>query len=120
MDNFKRGNIPMQERLDLNKSQGTSTPKEVKLMQKVPYVSVVGSIMYAVRCTGPEVTFAQKHYDLFSTESSLLDMAYSSLLRHGCLVKLGHGYAISSCWIRRIENDTASRLSESVDFLELF
>ncbi|GJY42410.1 retrotransposon protein, putative, ty1-copia subclass [Tanacetum coccineum] len=30
MDNSKRGHIPMQERLDLNKTQGASTPKEVK------------------------------------------------------------------------------------------
>nr|GEW09360.1 hypothetical protein [Tanacetum cinerariifolium] len=28
MDNSKRGHIPMQERLDLNKEQGASTPKE--------------------------------------------------------------------------------------------
>ncbi|GJW53212.1 hypothetical protein Tco_0097297 [Tanacetum coccineum] len=51
---------------------------------------------------------------------SLQDMAYSSFLRYGCLVKLGHEYTTSSYWIRRIENDTAYRLSESVDFLELF
>ncbi|GJW51256.1 hypothetical protein Tco_0092607 [Tanacetum coccineum] len=38
MDNSKRGHIPMQERLDLNKTQGASTPKEVKRMQNVPYV----------------------------------------------------------------------------------
>ncbi|GJR33524.1 hypothetical protein Tco_1209208 [Tanacetum coccineum] len=31
MDNSKRGNIPMQERLNLNKTQGASTPEEVKL-----------------------------------------------------------------------------------------
>ncbi|GJS16905.1 hypothetical protein Tco_0411377 [Tanacetum coccineum] len=49
----------MQERLDLNKSQGASTPEEVKRMQNVPYASVVGSIMYAVRCTRPDVLFAQ-------------------------------------------------------------
>ncbi|GJS89431.1 retrotransposon protein, putative, ty1-copia subclass [Tanacetum coccineum] len=47
------------DRLDLNKTQGASTPKEVKRMQNVPYASVVGSIMYAVRCTRPDVTFAQ-------------------------------------------------------------
>ncbi|GJT94396.1 hypothetical protein Tco_1089914 [Tanacetum coccineum] len=35
----------MQERLDLNKTQGASTPKEVKRMQNAPYASVVGSIM---------------------------------------------------------------------------
>ncbi|GKG08735.1 hypothetical protein Tco_0334567, partial [Tanacetum coccineum] len=40
MDNSKRGHILMQERLDLNKIQGASTPKEVKRMQNVPYASV--------------------------------------------------------------------------------
>ncbi|GJU67217.1 retrotransposon protein, putative, ty1-copia subclass [Tanacetum coccineum] len=47
------------DRLDLNKTQGASTPKEVKRMQNVPYASVVGSIMYAVRCTRPDVAFTQ-------------------------------------------------------------
>nr|GFA37520.1 hypothetical protein [Tanacetum cinerariifolium] len=37
MDNSKRGYILMQERLDLNKTQGASTPREVKRMQNVPY-----------------------------------------------------------------------------------
>nr|GEW16008.1 putative retrotransposon protein [Tanacetum cinerariifolium] len=32
MDNSKRSHIPMQERLDLNKTQGASTSKEVKRM----------------------------------------------------------------------------------------
>ncbi|GKE89044.1 retrotransposon protein, putative, ty1-copia subclass, partial [Tanacetum coccineum] len=58
MDNSKRGHIPMQERLDLNKTQGASTPKEVKRMQNVPYASAVGSIMYDVRCTRLDVAFA--------------------------------------------------------------
>ncbi|GKC94337.1 hypothetical protein Tco_1159779 [Tanacetum coccineum] len=47
MDNSKRSNIPMQERFALNKTQGASTPEEVKHMQNVPYASDVGSIMYA-------------------------------------------------------------------------
>ncbi|GJY38745.1 retrotransposon protein, putative, ty1-copia subclass [Tanacetum coccineum] len=50
MENSKRGSIPMQEKLKLSKSQGASTPVELKCMQMVPYASVVGSIMYAVRC----------------------------------------------------------------------
>nr|GEZ51011.1 retrotransposon protein putative Ty1-copia subclass [Tanacetum cinerariifolium] len=49
----------MQERLDLNRTQGASTPKEVKRMQNVPYALAVGSIRYAVRCTRPDVAFAQ-------------------------------------------------------------
>ncbi|GJR36948.1 retrotransposon protein, putative, ty1-copia subclass [Tanacetum coccineum] len=46
------------KRLDLNKTQGALTPEEVKRMQNVPYASDVGSIMYAVRCTRPDVAFA--------------------------------------------------------------
>ncbi|GKF44833.1 retrotransposon protein, putative, ty1-copia subclass, partial [Tanacetum coccineum] len=33
MDNSKRGHIPMQERLDLNKSQGAQTPKYKKFLK---------------------------------------------------------------------------------------
>nr|GEU49339.1 hypothetical protein [Tanacetum cinerariifolium] len=47
MDNSKRGNIPIQEILYLNKSQGASTLEEVRSMQKILYASNVGSIMYA-------------------------------------------------------------------------
>ncbi|GKG43759.1 hypothetical protein Tco_0482852 [Tanacetum coccineum] len=59
MENSKRGIIPMQEKLRLSKSQGASTPAELKRMQNVPYASDVGSIMYVVRCTHPDVAFAQ-------------------------------------------------------------
>nr|GEV54406.1 hypothetical protein [Tanacetum cinerariifolium] len=49
----------MQEKLKLSKSQGASTPAEKQRMQKILYASAVGSIMYAVRCTRPDVAFAQ-------------------------------------------------------------
>nr|GFC57373.1 retrotransposon protein, putative, Ty1-copia subclass [Tanacetum cinerariifolium] len=51
MENSKRGSIPMPKKLKLSKSQGASTPAEMKRVQNVPYASVVGSIMYAARCT---------------------------------------------------------------------
>ncbi|GJY45431.1 RNA-directed DNA polymerase, eukaryota, reverse transcriptase zinc-binding domain protein [Tanacetum coccineum] len=50
MENSKRGSISMQEKLRLSKSQGASTPAELKRMQNVPY---------GVRCTRPDVAFAQ-------------------------------------------------------------
>nr|GEV83518.1 hypothetical protein [Tanacetum cinerariifolium]GEV86442.1 hypothetical protein [Tanacetum cinerariifolium] len=59
MDTSKHGYIPMQERLDLNKTQGASTAREVTLMQNVPYASAVDSIIYVVRCTRPDVAFTQ-------------------------------------------------------------
>ncbi|GKE56331.1 hypothetical protein Tco_1495516 [Tanacetum coccineum] len=59
MDTFKRDYIPMQEKINLNKTQGASTPEEVKRMQNVPYASAGGYTTYAVRCTRPDVAFAQ-------------------------------------------------------------
>ncbi|GJS53400.1 retrotransposon protein, putative, ty1-copia subclass [Tanacetum coccineum] len=59
MENSKRGTIPMQEKLKLSKSQGASKPTEIRRMQNIPYASVVGSVMYAVRCTRPDVAFAR-------------------------------------------------------------
>nr|GEX43412.1 retrotransposon protein, putative, Ty1-copia subclass [Tanacetum cinerariifolium] len=59
MENSKRGSIPMQDKLRLSKSQGASSPAELKCMQNVPYTSAVGSIKYVVRCTFPDVAFAQ-------------------------------------------------------------
>ncbi|GJR47238.1 hypothetical protein Tco_1315341 [Tanacetum coccineum] len=45
MENSKRGSIPMQEKLRLSKSQGASTPAELKRMKNMPYASAMGSIM---------------------------------------------------------------------------
>ncbi|GJY44631.1 hypothetical protein Tco_0432844 [Tanacetum coccineum] len=59
MENSKRGTIPMQEKLKFIKFQGASTPAEIQRMQNIPYASAIGSIMYVVRCTRPDVAFAQ-------------------------------------------------------------
>nr|GEU77336.1 hypothetical protein [Tanacetum cinerariifolium] len=59
MENSKRGTIPMQEKLILSKSDGVSTPAEKRCMSYIPYASTIVLIMYAVRCTRPDVAFAQ-------------------------------------------------------------
>nr|GEU95672.1 hypothetical protein [Tanacetum cinerariifolium] len=59
MDTSKRGTILMQPNVDLGNTQGPSIPAEVKRMKGIPYASAVGSIMYAVRCTRPDVAFSQ-------------------------------------------------------------
>ncbi|GJW84633.1 hypothetical protein Tco_0157778 [Tanacetum coccineum] len=47
----------MQEKLRLSKSQGASTPADVKdAMQNVPYASTVGSILYDVRCAQQSIS----------------------------------------------------------------
>ncbi|GKA70259.1 retrotransposon protein, putative, ty1-copia subclass [Tanacetum coccineum] len=81
MENSKRRSIPMQEKLRLSKSQGASTPAELKRMQNVPYASAVGSIMYDVRCTRPDVAFAQNITSRFQ---------YNPELRVSCYTNAGY------------------------------
>ncbi|GJZ00381.1 hypothetical protein Tco_0517810 [Tanacetum coccineum] len=52
MDNSKRGNIPIQERLDLNKTQGSTIPREVNRMKKCePHETAVKNILNYLRNT---------------------------------------------------------------------
>nr|GEW84488.1 retrotransposon protein, putative, Ty1-copia subclass [Tanacetum cinerariifolium] len=55
----KKGYLPIEVKHDLSNELCASTPEEVAYMKRVPYTSAVGSIMYAVRCTRPDVAFAQ-------------------------------------------------------------
>ncbi|GJU15469.1 hypothetical protein Tco_1143435 [Tanacetum coccineum] len=59
MHNSKKGYLPMEVKHELSNEMCASTPEEVAYMKKVPYASAVGSIMYDVRCTRPDVAFAQ-------------------------------------------------------------
>nr|GFB68133.1 hypothetical protein [Tanacetum cinerariifolium] len=56
---FAMKDLGKAEKLKLSKSLGASTLAELKRMRNVPYASAVGSIMYAVRCTRPDVMLAQ-------------------------------------------------------------
>ncbi|GJV83657.1 retrotransposon protein, putative, ty1-copia subclass [Tanacetum coccineum] len=76
MENSKRRTIPMQEKLKLSKSQGASTPTEKQRMQNVPYAPAIGSIMYAVRCTRPDVAFAQNITSRFQQNPELRVSCY--------------------------------------------
>ncbi|GJV79577.1 retrotransposon protein, putative, ty1-copia subclass [Tanacetum coccineum] len=73
MENSKRGTILMQEKLELSKSQGASTPAKIQRMQNILYGSVVGSIMYAVKCTRPDVAFAQNITSQFQQIPGVVD-----------------------------------------------
>nr|GEW90420.1 hypothetical protein [Tanacetum cinerariifolium] len=61
IDGSKRGAIPMQDDCHLDKSQCVKSKDDKARMHNVLYASAVGSIMYDVRCTRPDVVFAQNH-----------------------------------------------------------
>ncbi|GJW72537.1 retrotransposon protein, putative, ty1-copia subclass [Tanacetum coccineum] len=87
MENSKRRSIPMQEKLRLSKSQGDSTPAELKRMQNVAYALAMGSIMYDVRCTRPDVAFAQNITSRF--QHNPCDLHWTTL-RPSCYTGAGY------------------------------
>ncbi|GJW40973.1 retrotransposon protein, putative, ty1-copia subclass [Tanacetum coccineum] len=117
MDNYKCGHIPMQERLGLNQTQGASTPKEVKRMQNVPFVSVVGSIVYAVKCTRPDVAFTKIITSQFQQNPAALHFANKPRVQRGARHYHRRYHYVRECIalgeIRFLEVHTDDNLADS-------
>ena len=58
MQNFKKVSLPSRHGVYLSQDQTLKTPEEIENMKRVPYASVVGSLMYAMLCTRPDICFA--------------------------------------------------------------
>ena len=63
LDKFNTGkaklvSCPLGSHLKLSSKQSPSSEKEKEEMQKVPYASVVGSLMYVMVCTRPDIAHA--------------------------------------------------------------
>ncbi|KAJ9545086.1 hypothetical protein OSB04_024793 [Centaurea solstitialis] len=58
MQDSKNGFIPMQHGLALSKAQCPSSSSELERMSWIPYALAIGSIMYAMICTRPDVSYA--------------------------------------------------------------
>lgn len=58
MQNSKKGFLPFRHGVPLSKDMCPKTPKEIEDMKAVPYASAVGSLMYAMLCTRPDICFA--------------------------------------------------------------
>ena len=57
MQNSKKGQQPMRHRIALSKEMSSKTSEEVDIMQKIPYASAVGSLMYVMLCTRLDICY---------------------------------------------------------------
>ena len=57
MQNSKKGQLPTRHGIVLSKKQCPTTPQEDEDMRRVPYASAVGSLMYAMLCTRPDICY---------------------------------------------------------------
>ena len=58
MQNSKRGFLPMCHGISLSKTQCQTMQDKRDRMSKIPYAYAIGSIMYAMLCTRPDVSYA--------------------------------------------------------------
>ena len=58
MENFKKDYLPIDQGISLSKKDCSTTPEERERISRVPYASAVGSIMYAMTCTRPDVAYS--------------------------------------------------------------
>ena len=58
MQNANPVSTPLSNHLKLIKEMCPKTQEEIKYMSKVPYSSTIGSLMYAMVCTRPDIAHA--------------------------------------------------------------
>jgi hypothetical protein len=58
MQDSKKGFFPMPHGITLSNKQCPTDPDEQERMRMIPYTSTIGSIMYAMICTRPDVSYA--------------------------------------------------------------
>ncbi|KAL0539315.1 hypothetical protein IC582_023520 [Cucumis melo] len=58
MQNFKKDLLPFRHGVHLSKEQCPKKPQEVENMRRILHVSVVGSLIYVMLCTRPNICYA--------------------------------------------------------------
>jgi hypothetical protein len=83
MENSKKGSLPLTSGTTLSRSQCPSTLEEQEKMQKTPYASAIGSIMYAMLCTRPDVAYGLSLTSRFQANPGLAHwIAVKNILKY--------------------------------------
>ncbi|KAA0066542.1 gag/pol protein [Cucumis melo var. makuwa] len=65
MQNSKRGLLAFRHEVTLSKEQCLKIPQEVEEMRHIPYATAVGSFMYVMLCTRPDICYADTQTLIF-------------------------------------------------------
>ena len=58
MKNSKKDLLPLRYGIYFSKKMCPNTFKEIQCMSKILYASLIGSLMYAILCTRPDIALA--------------------------------------------------------------
>lgn len=109
MQEAKRGNLPVTHGVKISKAQCPKSQDDEERMRKIPYASAIGSIMYAMICTRPDVSYAlsmtsryqsnpgEGHWTAVKNILKYLKRTKDSFLVYGCEDELAvKGYTDAS------------------------
>ena len=71
MEDSKKGLLPVRHGIHLSKGMSPKTPDERERMAKVPYASAIGSLMYAMLCTRPDIAYAVSVTSRFQSDPGM-------------------------------------------------
>ena len=69
MENSKKGTLPSRHGVHLSKEQSPKTLKQKERMSMIPFASAVGSLMYAMLCTRPDIFYAVEIVSWYQSDS---------------------------------------------------
>ncbi|KAM1185452.1 hypothetical protein ACFX2G_015060 [Malus domestica] len=121
MEQSKKGFLPVRHGIHLSKSMGLKTPEEIRQMSVIPYASAIGSLMYAMICTRPDIAYAvsitsryqsnpgSKHWAAIKTVLKYLRRTKDMFLIYGGAVEL----RVEACTDADFQSDVDDRSSNS-------
>jgi hypothetical protein len=71
MDGSKKGFLPMLKGKTLSKTQSLAIAEDREEMNKIPHASAIGSIMYAMLCTRPDLAHAISLTSRYQSDTGL-------------------------------------------------
>ena len=79
MQDSKKGLLPFRHGILLSQDQCPKTPEEKECMKSIPYASIVGSLMYVMLCTRPDICFV---VGMVSRYQSNLGLEHWTSIKH--------------------------------------
>jgi ATP-binding cassette subfamily B (MDR/TAP) protein 1 len=70
MEEAKKGFLPMSHGIHLSKTQCPSTTDERERMSRIPYALAIRSIMYAMICIRPDISYAHSVTSIYQSNPS--------------------------------------------------
>ena len=80
MENSKKGTLPFRHGVHLSKEQSPKTLEQKERMSRIPFASAIGSLMYAMLCTRPDICYAMGVYLCFFWNKTDVLLYFLSLI----------------------------------------